>query len=101
MLKMIKKFLIKLIHFWQRKTPLCRRLVLFESRGDLADNSYPLFEYLLSINALINMFGLWLMLPNIKTAARLNMFRRVKQALPQFGISQRPSIVFILIIIAV
>ena len=51
MLKMIKKFLIKLIHFWQRKTPLCRRLVLFESRGDLADNSYPLFEYLLNINA--------------------------------------------------
>ena len=66
---MIKKLLVKIIQLWQRKTPVCRRLILFESRGDLADNSYPLYEYLVSIMPLINMCGLLRMLQNIKAAA--------------------------------
>lgn len=69
---MIKKLLVKIIQLWQRKTPVCRRLVLFESRGDLADNSYPLYEYLVSINAPYKY--VWV----VEDASKYKSSRRVK-----------------------
>lgn len=47
MLKTIKKCIFKCIELWQKFSPVKKNLVLFESVGDLSDNSYPLYEYLL------------------------------------------------------
>lgn len=69
---MIKKLLVRIIQLWQRKTPVRRRLILFESRGDLADNSYPLYEYLLRENAQYKY--VWV----VEDASKYKSSRRVK-----------------------
>lgn len=48
MLEKLKYFIVKIIHYWQKHTPVKNNLLLFESVGDLSDNSYPLFDYLLN-----------------------------------------------------
>lgn len=42
------KFLIKAVKFWQKHIHVKKNLVLFESIGDMSDNAYPVFEYLLN-----------------------------------------------------
>ncbi len=44
----IKIFIFKIIHLWEKLTPVKKNLILFESIGDMSDNSYPVFEYLLN-----------------------------------------------------
>lgn len=39
--------LIKTVKLWQKLTPVNKNLVLFESMGDMSDNSYPVYDYLL------------------------------------------------------
>ena len=39
--------LIKAVKLWQKLTPVNKNLVLFESMGDMSDNSYPVYDYLL------------------------------------------------------
>lgn len=43
----IKTIVFNLVKCWQKLTPVKQNLVLFESVGDMCDNSYPVFEYLL------------------------------------------------------
>lgn len=47
LLVIIKKCVFNCIKLWQKLCPVKKNLVLFESVGDLSDNSYPLYEYLL------------------------------------------------------
>lgn len=44
----MKKFIKKLLYFFSKYLPVKKNLVLFESIGDLNDNSLPLFKYLIS-----------------------------------------------------
>lgn len=44
----LKSLLQKAIRFLQKITPVKKDLVLFESIGDMSDNAYPVFEYLLN-----------------------------------------------------
>lgn len=48
MFNKLKKLIFKVINFWQKHTPVKKNLVLLESVGDMSDNAYPIFEYLLN-----------------------------------------------------
>lgn len=48
MLLKIKIIIFKIIHLWEKLTPIKKNLILFESIGDMSDNAYPVFEYLLN-----------------------------------------------------